>query len=284
MKSKLKPALDRRLSQLDWTPQETQALLRKMKGETPVKKKLSLALVLALALTLTALTALALTFWKGYHEQIARNEGSIGYFDTWTGRQRADFVLAMQKEGLEFDPEQIRLLEDKDTPDERKKEIATRLITEKYGIREDVVTAISLLEAEYGPLPGWSLERKAAYTRLLADTGTLGSDEEMYWLPGSGDIPEEQAEERARRAVLEKFGAGGEELEDLRLIMELRSWADAPEDRQWHAAFYRENADLYNARPVYSVWMDAENGEVNSCEDLERQAEAAAAGNPAASP
>ncbi len=130
MKSRLKPVLDRQLSQLDWSPEETQALLRQMRGEIPVKKKLSLALALTLALALLAVTALAVTLWKSYHEQIARNEGSIGYFDTWTGQQRADFVLAMQREGLSFDPEQVRLLEDRSTSDEQKKEIATRLVTE----------------------------------------------------------------------------------------------------------------------------------------------------------
>lgn len=275
MKSRLKPVLDRQLSQLDWSPEETQALLRQMRGEIPVKKKLSLALALTLALALLAVTALAVTLWKSYHEQIARNEGSIGYFDTWTGQQRADFVLAMQREGLSFDPEQIRLLEDRSTSDEQKKEIATRLVTEKYGIREDVVTAISILESEYGPLPGWSLERKAAYTQLLKETGTLGADEEMYWLPGDQDIPEKQAAETARRAVGDKFGARKEELDGLRLILELRSFADAPEARQWYAGFYREGADFYSEPAVYDVWMDAKTGEVQSCEAPANQAKEA---------
>lgn len=279
MKSKMKPILDRQLSQLDWTPEETQQMLRQMRGEIPVKKKLSLALVLAIALAMMAATALAVTLWKNYHEQIAHNEGTIGYFDTWTGQQRADFVLAMQQEGITFDAQQLKLLSDTSTTDQQKKEIATRLITEKYGIREDVVTAISILEAEFGPLPNWDMERKAAYTQLLEKTGTLGKDEEMYWMPGKGDISQQQAIETARKAIVDKFDVKEAELDKMRLVVELRSYAHEREARTWHVGFFLPDADAYDPEQ-YSVWLDAATGSVQSCEDIARQVAEAAAKAP----
>ncbi len=279
MKSNIKPILDRQLSQLDWTPEETHKLLRQMRGEAPVKKRLSFALVLAITLALVAATAVAATLWKNYHEQIAKNEGTIGYFDTWTGQQRADFVLSMQQEGIDFDAAQVAQLQDKGTTDQQKKEIATRLVTEKYGIREDVVTAISILEAERGPLPGWSLEEKAAYTQLLVKTGTLGADEEMYWLPGPGDIPQEKAVEVARKAVMDKFGATAADLDKLRVNAELRSFAHEREARNWYIGFSLPESGGYDPAQ-YDVWMDAANGEVQSCEDTARKVAESAAKAP----
>ena len=132
MKSNVKPILDSQLSGLDWTPEETMNMLRQMRGENQVKKKLSLALVLALAMVLLAVSALAVTLWKSYYHKIAQNEGDIGYFDSWSGEKRAEFVLAMQAEGIEFDKDSINKLASKHTTDADKKTIATGLILDKY--------------------------------------------------------------------------------------------------------------------------------------------------------
>jgi hypothetical protein len=101
MKSKVKPILDSQLSAIDWTPEDTLNMLRQMRGETKVKKKLSWALVLALALVLLAVSALAVGLWKNYYDKMAYNEGEIGCFDSWSGEKRAEYVLAMQEEGID---------------------------------------------------------------------------------------------------------------------------------------------------------------------------------------
>ncbi len=107
---------------------------------------------MALVLTLLAVSALAVTLWKNYYNQIAQNEGEIGYYDSWNGEKRAEFVLAMQAEGIDFDQEQINKLKDKGTPDADKAKIATDLILKKHpDMREDTITAISILEGEKRP-------------------------------------------------------------------------------------------------------------------------------------
>lgn len=263
MKSKLKPILDSQLSGIDWTPEETRNMLRQMKGEPQVKKKISMALALALALMMLALSALAVTLWKNYYDKIAQNEGEIGYFDSWSGEKRAEFVLAMQAEGVNFDKEQIRKLEDKATPDAEKKKIATDLILDKYpGMQEGTITAISILEAEKGPLPGWSMEDKAAYTQMLVKTNTLGYDEEMYWLPGEGDIPQETALKTADAAIKKEFGETDEGLKAMTLYVELRSFADQKEHRTWHVYYMKKGEGVYDAPSQYSVWINARTGEV----------------------
>jgi len=272
MKSKIKPILDSQLSWLDWTPEDSHKMLRQMRGETKVKKKLSLALVLALAICLLAATALAVTLWKNYYDQIARNEGEIGYFDSWSGEKRAEFVLAMQSEGLVFDQEQIEKLKSGEVSDADKARIATDLILDKYpGMREDTITAISILEAEKGILPTWSMEDKAAYTQMLVKTNTLGYDEEMYWLPGEKDIPLQQAVEIANEAIKAEFEESEETLKALTLYTEVRSYADQKDERTWFVYYMKEGASVYEAPSEYSVWINSQTGEVLSVSSPARQ-------------
>lgn len=267
MKSKMKPMLDRQLSHVDWTPEDSRSVLRQIRGEIKVKKKLSLALVLALAIILLSASALAVTLWKQYYEKMAQTEGEVGYFDTWSGERRAEFVLAMQEEGVEFDKQQIDRLTDRNTGDADKAKIAADLILQEYpGMREDTITAISILEAEKGPLPTWSAEDKAAYTQMLVKTGTLGDDEEMYWLPGKDDIPEEKAVAIAQEAILQKFGAAEKDLKSLTLYAELRSTADQKDDRKWLVHYMKPQADVYGDPSEYSVWIDARTGKTLSCD------------------
>ena len=274
MKSKVKPILDSQLSWLDWTPEESQEMLRRMRGEIKVKRKLSLALVFALVGVLLAVSALAVTLWKHYYEKIAQFEGEVGYFDTWNGEKRAEFVLAMQAEGVVFDQEQIKKLESKNTSDAEKAKIATDLILNRYeGMREDTITAISILEAEKGILPTWSMEDKAAYTQLLVKTKTLGYDEEMYWLPGDKDIPQEKAVSIANEAIQREFEETDENLKALTLYTELRSYADEKDHRTWHVYYMKPGLSVYDAPSEYSVWINAESEEVESVGSPARQAE-----------
>ncbi len=276
MKSKVKPILDRQLSRLDWTPEESMEMLRQMRGETKVKKKLSLALVMALVLTLLAVSALAVTLWKNYYNQIAQNEGEIGYYDSWDGEKRAEFVLAMQAEGIDFDQAQINKLKDKGTPDADKARIATDLILKKYpDMREDTITAISILEAEKGPLPNWSMEDKAAYTQMLVKTKTLGHDEEMYWLPGDKDIAKDKAVATANEAIIKEFKETAESLAGYDQTVELRSFADKQEERTWHVSYMKKGVGAYDAPSLYSVWINAKTGELISVGSPARQAEEA---------
>lgn len=268
MKTKLKPVLDSQLSWLDWTPQDSMNLLQRMRGGTPIKRRLSLALVLAIVLSLLALGALALTLWKNYYDSIAHQEGNYGYFDTWTGQQRANFILDMQKEGIQFDQSQVSKLTDRATPDAEKARIATELILSKYeGMREDTITAISILEAEKGPLPAWPLADKARYTQMLIETGRLGYDEEMYWLPGKEDISQVQAEGIARQAILDAFRPSLELLDTLIIHAELRSMAFEKEARYWHVFFAKPGVSIYEAPAPFSVWMDSRTGEISDLRD-----------------
>jgi hypothetical protein len=276
MKSKVKPILDSQLSAIDWTPEDTLNMLRQMRGETKVKKKLSWALALALAIVLLAVSALAVGLWKNYYDKMAYNEGEIGCFDSWSGEKRAEYVLAMQEEGIDFDQRQIDKLKSNEINDAEKAKIATELILNKYpGMREDTITAISILEAEKGPLPNWSMEDKAAYTQMLIKTKTLGSDEEMYWLPGDKDIPLERAVSIANEAIKKEHGETEENLKTMTLYADLRSYADQQEHRTWHVYYMQKGADVYDAPSEYSVWIKADNGEVESVEAHARQLEEA---------
>lgn len=270
MKSKLKPLIDSQLSMLDWTDENTLKVMNRIKGEEKVKKKLSLAMVLALTLVLLAVAALAVTLWKDYYGSMARIEGETGYFDTWSGQMRADFVLDMAEEGAEFDKEALDKLGDAATSEAEKSRIATKLLTDKYDLREDVITAISIMEKEKGPLPGWSLEDKAKYTQMLKDTGTLGADEEMFWLPSAAELSAQKAEERARVAVKDKYGVNDEAFKGLIMISELRSYADEPDKKVWRV-FYLEPGQDYYSPSVFDVELDAVSGEtisVSSKSDL----------------
>lgn len=260
MKSRIKPILDSQLSGLDWTPEDSMRMLRLVRGDIKVKRKLSLALVLAMALLLLAASALAVTLWKSYYDKMAQNEGELGYFDTWSGQKRAEFVLAMQQEGIQFDPEQLAKLRSKDTKADKKSQIATDLILQRYpGMREDTITTISIMEAEKGPMHTWTLADKAMYTQLLVKSGTLGHDEEMFWVPGKDDLPESSALSIAEKAVMDKFNETEDSLQQYQVFAELRSQADKQDERKWLVYYVSPQNE---GTPQYDVWMDGATGEL----------------------
>ena len=248
-------------------------MMEKITGGVKVKRKLTVGLVLALCLMLAAVSALAVTLWKNYYDKIAQNEGEIGSYDTWSGEKRAEFVLAMQAEGVVFDQEQMNILANKGTSDADKAKIATDLILGKYpGMREDTITAISILEAEKGILPTWSMEDKAAYTQMLVKTKTLGHDEEMYWLPGVKDIPRDRAVAIANEAIIKEYDESQENLKTLTWYSELRSYAHEKEHRTWHVYYMKRWVSVYDAPSEYSVWINSQTGEVESVGSPAQQA------------
>ena len=266
-------SLQENLSGLEATRIMQAELMEKITGGIKVKKKLTVGLVFALCLMLAAVGALAVTLWKNYYDKIAQNEGEIGYFDTWSGEKRAEFVLAMQAEGVVFDQERMSILTNKGTSDADKAKIATDLILGKYpGMREDTITAISILEAEKGILPTWSMEDKAAYTQMLLKTKTLGYDEEMYWLPGDMDIPQDKAVDIANEAIIKKYDESQENLKALTLYTELRSRADEKENRTWLVYYMKPGVSVYDAPGKYSVWINSQTGEVESVDSIAQQA------------
>lgn len=273
MNNQFKNEIDKRLSTLTWTEQHSLALLQEIKGETIVKKKISLSLVLALVLALVAVSALAVGLWKNYYNKMAQTEGETGYFDTWSGEKRADFVLDMAQEGVTFNPDALEKLADKNTTDTEKSSIATQLLIEKYGFREDTITAISIMEAEKGPLPRWSLEDKAKYTKMLQETGTLGSDEEMYWLPEEGDLALEEAISLADKAIMDTYGVKEDAFAGLDKIGELRSYAHEPENKVWRVFYLEPGQDVYAILPIFEAMLDAATGKVTSTSAKNHQPE-----------
>lgn len=88
MTETVRETLDRRLSALDWTPENTCQVLRQMRGEKPVryaKRKLSAALAVTLILVCLAAAALAVSAAFGlFTAQVAGMEAS-GQMAVWGG-------------------------------------------------------------------------------------------------------------------------------------------------------------------------------------------------------
>ena len=67
-----------------------------------------------------------------------------------------------------------------------------------------MITAAGIVESELGMYdPEWTLEKKAAYTQLMLELNLLGYDANIDFLPGEGDIPQEEAVKIAKKAVQE---------------------------------------------------------------------------------
>jgi len=199
-------AIDAQFSGVTKKPELQKRILQQVRGEIVVKKKLSVGLVMLIVLVLTTVTALALVTWKAVVENVMaiESENGRGSFGTWSLDEKLRLIESIRSSGIGLPQDKVDSLQDKSLTESEKEQIATAILTERYG-REDMIGHKSIMEKEKGSFDTWSIEDKAWYTEQLSKHGLLGYDQEKYLLPGSGDIQEEEAVSLAKKTMLEKF-------------------------------------------------------------------------------
>ena len=234
IKAEVRAALDECLSYVDDLPSLRYDIMRKARGEKPMKKKISVGLIFAIVTMLIAVTALAVTIWNMIGEKAVQLEAEHGYFVEWDTETRIAFVNHLQALGIVLPDSEMAKMNDESLPLEDRRVYATKIIVDLYG-REDAISHIDMLEKEKGPFVTWSLEDKAWYSKLLEEYDSLGWDMEYNLLPGEDAISEVQAVQIAANAVSAAYGV---------------TLSDIPTDKA-AISFYRYPQD--NPNPVWRI-------------------------------
>ncbi len=206
----VRTAIDDCTRGIEETPSLQQKIVQKVKGEEPVKKKISTALVFALVLVIVSVTALAATLlWQEAGEKVAPLEGKNGYYDTWNTDAKVELVQTLYDLGeLKENADAEKLLSGTDMSAEEKDALCDAIMTTYVSGTTDTVTLLSILEKLHGSIDTWSQEDKVWYNRLLQANDMLTDGDENYVLPEGEELTQEQAIEKAKSILISKGAEG----------------------------------------------------------------------------
>lgn len=232
----LRHAIDAQLSGVTKNPEMRKNVLRQVRGEVVVKKKLSFILVLVVILVLMMATALAASVWRSFFEPVVAIETESGSFSDWTFEEKLQLLDFMKNNGIQLPDEKMKLLSDKSITNEKKEQIATEIIVDQYG-REDAISHIDIMENVKGPMETWSLEDKAWYSQLMQKFGRLG-DDRLNIIPDAQDLSKEKAVEIAAKALIDARGISMEALQAQNAIVWYFAYpSDDIENPRWLVVF-----------------------------------------------
>ncbi len=237
-----------------------------LKEEPVMKRKIwVVALVAALVLMLAA-GAVALVLSN--LERVAELEGTMGSFDTWPAGERVELVRMLLEEGLIQRDEAVERLLAGGLPDQETVKLATEIVTQGMGVREDVVCFVSILETLKGPIGHWSPEDKAWYTDVLRENGLLGVDAEdtLHPIrPEDVEMTQAEAEKIAFDAVAEAYGFDPAELSAYKAGAEYSAVPGKEDQAKWMITFYPPDPKGgHKAFSRYYVLVDPRTREVVS--------------------
>lgn len=237
------------------------------KQEEPIVKRKMwvVALIAALILTL-AVGAVALVLSN--FERVAEVEAQQGAFDLWPAQERVALVELLLEEGLIKRDERMEKLLAGGLSQEETEALATEIVTEGLGLREDVVTFTSLLEKVKGPMGYWSAEDKAWYTEVLRKSEMLGHDADSApqpVMPSEGGVSEEQAAQTAFDAVKDAHQLSAEELAAYKMGTEYYAMPGKEDEPKWMISFFAPNGDgSFRQYANYYAVVDSRTGAVVS--------------------
>lgn len=217
------------LSFLDSRPSLHAKIMRELKGEQPVKKKVSVGLVFALVILMLSAVALAYTLSRQYFEDVAQIQFDSGYYDEWSWQEKQKMVEILEKYGL-ITPPQADAMTDEAAVD--------AYMSARYGIdgRTDVIGLWGILEKELGHISTWTLEQKAWCTEMRIEIGLLTKDNDDYIcaLPEKDDLQPGDAVKIAKAAIIEAYDLTEDALDNYRVDIAFETHASDWERKNLH--------------------------------------------------
>jgi hypothetical protein len=199
-------AIDAQFSGVTKNPEMRQNVLRQVRGEIVVKKKLSVGFVLVIVLLLVTVTALAVTALSGYFNGYAQLENTHGeYSNDWPTSAKVELIRLMRDNGMAVDQEKTEELLGGNLTAEKQEMLASEVI-EEYFEGTQVMNTYNIMLHELGQFEGWPYEQKALYSSLLVKYGHQKVEWPLYLMPEASDIQEKDAVDLALKKLSEKFG------------------------------------------------------------------------------
>lgn len=241
--SLIRREIDAEFAFLDNRPSLHHDIMREIKGEKIVKKKISVGLVLALALMLLSAVALAFTLSQQYFEDVAQLQFDSGYYDDWDWPEKQKMAEILQKHGLISKEEAGKMKTEAAVDD---------YMIERYGFegRSDVIGLWSILETELGPINTWTLEQKAWYTDMQIEIGLLtkNNDDFICAMPEKDDAQPDEVIAIAKTAIIEAYGLAADALDHHQVDIAFETHASDWEREKLHynINFWGEGLKYYS--------------------------------------
>ncbi len=261
----IRAAIDGYFADMDERPSLQNRVLRRLKGEEKVKKKLSFAAIFAVCLTILALTALAATLlWEQFVPEAKNIEREQGDFIGWRIGDKARLVQALLDTGHLQPSEDTTLALDEAADESARHARIDALMAKLTGWAANEVTVDIITYAVLGAEDTWSPEQRVWWQEI---SNTSQSPDTLV-VPGGGEISEADAVAIGRAAVVEAYGMAQGALDKALPVANLYVTSERPDYKRWDIQFkfFREDDPSYLTR-VYSVIVD-ESGEVIADPDV----------------
>lgn len=257
----IRRVMDSCLPGLENRPDFDWEVLRKVRGEEKVKKKLSIGLVLLIVLMLAAVTALATALlWQQQVIPMKEIEQAEGDYMDWPVSQKKALIQALIASGHIKESAETALLFDDATNESEMHAIADQLVLKLTG-QTDVkeITVDIITYAIMGPSDTWTPEQRVWWQQVTKRFyGDINPD--TLILPTEDVLSEKEAVAIAKQAVMEAWNDSEEVLENALVVADLYVTEQRPNYRRWSIQFQLRREDDYVER-IRAVIVD-EYGEV----------------------
>lgn len=261
----LKRIINAGLSDIRMTEQKKNDILRNIRGEEVMKKKISFSLILALIIMLVAAVSIAASIvWENYAVQVKQTENAQGTYSHWNIDDKIDLIRILVDNGHIASSDTTMRLFGADIPEEDAHQIADQLMLELTQAEEvkdinlDVITY-----AIMGFFETWTPEQRVWWqqiTNMYRDPDIIESD--TFVSPTSEDLSEAEAIEIARNAVILAYDLPEDYFtHNSSVVADLYITEQRPDYRRWSIMLnvYREGSSNYLERAYVVIVDDAGN-------------------------
>ncbi len=201
----VRSAIDDCFSGVDTMPSLRSDIMRKVRGEVKLKKKLSAGFVLVIVLVLIAVTALAIVSLTQTAQLMAQTEKEDGDFAYWPVETKVKVIRELNTEGYIETDDQLRKLASGNISLEEADSLADAIIENFTYEEARYVSFLVIMTSAWGEFDTWTTEQKAWYSEIVLDAGISEiGDHTIYTLP-NGEVSEAEALEVARQAMMQVY-------------------------------------------------------------------------------
>ncbi len=262
--NELRRVMDACLPGLEQRPNFDRDVLRQVRGEVKVKKKLSVGFVLIIVLMLAAVTALAAALlWEQQVVPMKEIEQTEGDYASWPIEQKQALIRALIDSGnLAESAETAQLFEDS-TDEAMKHSLADQLLLTLTGQTDVQEISIDIITyAILGPSDTWTPEQRVWWQQVTDQVYGSKDAVDTLVISKEDDISEGDAIAIAKEAILAAYALQSDALDNALSVADLYVTEQRPDYRRWNVQFklLREGSDNYVER-VYTAVVD-ETGQV----------------------
>ena len=260
----IRRAMDACLPGLESDADFERMVLKQVRGEIKVKKKLSAGFVLVIVLILIVATALAVVTFRETAQWIAQTEQEEGSFGYWPVEKKIEVIKALAEQGYIDTTDTIEQMLEGNLVREETDRIADELIESFTGRNVNDVSFLTIMQAAWGPVDQWSHEDRTWYSQVMEDIG-IESDGKTVYVDPEGQITEQDAVAIARREVADGYGVDESVLDaySVTVSFQVPEFAESSDSQPYWYVMFQSPEDMED-RLFYDIelYVHPETGEL----------------------